>query len=186
MEHLLLLSVILLVIGLGFLVYQWPQGHSKTFSQHAAAQRTSIYYYAGLFVAVTPLLALFFYSYFIPRFDLGALFSFAILLAISAQLAAAFIPEVGGWKSRVHRQTAGWSAFGLFLAVTSITYELPLSLPLFIFTIFTMMVMLSFSFLTLKSTISRKLFEHRYFLWLQIIYYTLFFGVILLVTYTHS
>lgn len=186
MEHLLLLSTILLIVGLSFLVYRWPQGHSKTFSQHAAAQTITIRYYIALFVLVTPLLALFFYGYFIPKYQLGLFFSLAIFLAIAAQLVAAFIPEVGGWKSRLHRQAAGWSAFGLFLAITGIMYELPLSFPLYIFGAFTMLVMLSFSSLTLKATLMRKLFEHRYFLWLQTIYYTLFFVMILLVTYAHN
>jgi hypothetical protein len=186
MEHLLLLSIVLLIIGLFFLVYRWPQGHSKTFSQHAAAQRLTIYYYAGLFVVILPLLTLFFYDYFIPKYQLSLLFSFAIFLAITTQLVAAIIPEIGGWRSRLHRLAAGWSAFGLFLAVADIMYELPLSLPLYIFGSVTLLVMLYCSALTLKSTLSRKLFEHRYFLWLQVMYYTLFFGMILLVTYVHS
>lgn len=183
MEHLLSLSIVLLVIGLSFLVYRWPQGHSKTFSQHAAAQRATIYYYIALFVIITPLLVLFFYGYFIPTYHLSLFFSLAIFLGLAGQLVAVFIPEVGGWKSRLHRQAAGWSAFGLFLAVASIIYELSLSLPLLIFGIVTMIVMLSCSMLTLRAALARKLFEHRYFLWLQIIYYALFFATIVLVTH---
>ena len=186
MEHLLLLCIVLLIVGLAFLVYHWPQGHSKTFSQHAAAQSVTMYYYAGLFVMILPLLALFFYDYFIPKYQLSSFFASSIFLAVAGQLVAVIIPESGGWRSRLHRHAAGWSALGLFLSVGSIMYELPLSFPLYLFGSITLLVMLACSSLTFKSTLSRKQFEHRYFLWLQIIYYALFFGMILLVTYVHS
>lgn len=183
MKYTLLLSILVLIFGLAFLVVRWPQGKNKTFSQHAAAQRATIYYYIALFLIVNPLLAFFFYDYFIPKYHLSFIFSAAISLAIAGQFIAAFVPEVGGWKSRVHRQAAGWSAFGLFLATASIVVDQPLPLPIQIVGVMTLIFMLFCSVLTLKATLSRKLFEHRYFLWLQIGYYALFFAVILSVTY---
>ena len=184
MKYTLLLSVLILVAGLAYLVIRWPQGKGKTFSQHAAAQRATIYFYIALFLIVNPLLAVFFYGYFIPKYELSLFFSGAIFLAIVAQFVAAFVPEVGGWKSRVHRQAAGWSAFGLFLATASIVVEHSLPLPIRIVGAMTVAFMLWCSSLTLRSTLSRKLFEHNYFLWLQVGYYALFFTVILSITYT--
>ena|GEM_PF-5452748 len=49
MKYLLLVAVLLLFAGLAFLAMRWPQNVSKTFSQHAAAQKaSSIYYFCYL------------------------------------------------------------------------------------------------------------------------------------------
>src|SRR3989338_646055 len=64
-RHFILAAMILLIVGLIFLVICWPQNHSKTFSQHAAAHNTSTVYYILLFTAVIPLLSVFFFGWFI-------------------------------------------------------------------------------------------------------------------------
>lgn len=176
-------AVGVLVVGLVFLIWRWPQDHSKTFSQHAAAQKASSIYYFLLFSIVLPILAVFFYGYFIPAYHLGIVFSVAIGLAIVGQFIAVAVPEVGGRKSQVHRTAAGWSAFGLFAAVISVMVELPLPLYGYIFGGATIAVMLFCSTLAFRDFLRRRPFQHRYFLWLQIVYYAMFFGFMGVVTY---
>ena len=183
MRYLLALAILLLIVGLVFLVVRWPQGASKTFSQHAAAQKASIIYYFLLFAVTIPMLSVFFYGYFIPTYHLSFVFSVAIALGLAGQLIAGAVPEVGGWKLRVHRTSTGWSAFGLFVATIYLAYELPLSPLVFGFSLLTIVVMMCCSGLVFRSFVARQPFEHRYFLWLQVVYYVMFFGSIGLVTY---
>lgn len=136
-----------------------------------------------LFSVVIPILAVFFYGYFIPTYHLGIVFSVAIGLAIVGQFIAATVPEVGGRKSQVHRTAAGWSAFGLFVAVITVMVELPLPLYGYIFGGATIAVMLFCSTLAFRDFLRRRPFQHRYFLWLQIVYYAMFFGFVGVVTY---
>jgi len=183
MKYLLLVAVLLLFAGLAFLAMRWPQDFSKTFSHHAAAQKASSIYFFLLFSVVIPLLVLFFYGYFIPAYHLGLIFSVAIGIAIAGQFVAAVVPEADGRKSQVHRTVTGWSAFGLFVAVITVMVELPLPLYGYIFGGVTIAVMLFCSMLAFRDFLRRRPFQHRYFLWLQIIYYAMFFGFVGAVTY---
>jgi hypothetical protein len=105
-----LISVFILASGLLFLVVHWPQSRHATFSNHAAAQRTTIWYYIGLFGISLPLLLIFFGWWFVPTLHLTPWF---LLLALGSELLqhiVTIIPEVGGWKTTWHRWlTAGSS-----------------------------------------------------------------------------
>jgi len=178
MKQLLLLAIGILTVGLVYVINQWPQNPSRTFSQHVATSKAGVYFYIALFVTVIPLLAVFFYGYFIPTHHLPVSFGIAVGIAMIMQLIAAFIPEVEGWKSAVHRWSAGVSAFALFAATVITTFSLSLSLPVWLFGVGTAVTMIVCSIL-----VARQSFQHQYFLWLQSIYYGLFFAAIFAVAY---
>lgn len=113
-----LLATIILVCGLLFVIYKWPQGRHKTFSQHVAARRTSIIYYSSLFLVVLPLLLLFFIHWFTPYFGLTIWFNVFIILASVFQITCTFVPETGEQRIKWHRSLAGISA--IFLVPTLI------------------------------------------------------------------
>ncbi len=179
MKHLLLLAAVVLWTGLGFLIKRWPQNISKTFSQHAAAQRESILYYAVLFSIVLPLMALYVVNWLIPTFNLSWTFTVFIWLAIVTQFVVVLIPETKGWRYFTHRFLAFWGAFFLlptlyFLAANqgvSIAGRYASGVSLVIMT-------------GIFATLVASKAEHQYFLILQGSFFALYFISLLTVTYT--
>ena len=117
MQHVILAVVALLIVGLTLLVFRWPQGLDKTFSQHAAAQRFTIWYYFALFLVALPLLMTFVLSWFMPTLRLPGWFGLFVGLAAALQLMVAAIPETGGWKTTWHRSLTYVSSFFLAPAI---------------------------------------------------------------------
>lgn len=75
LRELLPLSLIILIAGLGFLVWHYRYGLKLTFSQQAALDDFGILYYITLFTIVCPLLYIFFTSWFAPMLALPPSFS---------------------------------------------------------------------------------------------------------------
>lgn len=108
-----LLAFILLVGGLAFTVYRWPAESHLTFSQRVALQKESVLYYIGLFTLVLPILLFFIIGWFAPHFQLSAWFTVFVTVGALLQYIGTLIPEVGGWKTKVHRFIYGISAVSL-------------------------------------------------------------------------
>lgn len=105
-----LVSVALLLTGLWFVVWQWPQGKHMTFSQHVARHKSATIYYFFLFAATLPLLNIFFISWFVPHFQLSLWFTVFAVAASLLQIACTVIPELPGWRTAWHQALAGASA----------------------------------------------------------------------------
>lgn len=97
-----LISILLTWAGLIFLIRKWPGSKSMTFSQHAAASRSSKLFYAILFSLTLPLLYMFVVKWFIPAFEMGSVFLAFVVIAITGQLIAVWVPETVGVKKTVH------------------------------------------------------------------------------------
>lgn len=108
-----LLAFTLLVVGLAFVVHRWPAENHLTFSQRVALQRESVLYYIGLFTLVLPILLFFIIGWFMPHFQLPVWFPVFITVSALLQYIGTLIPEVGGWKTKVHRFIYGISALSL-------------------------------------------------------------------------
>ena len=178
MKHLLLLATVILWSGLGFLIKRWPQNISKTFSQHAAAQRESIFYYAILFCIVLPLTALYVVNWLIPTFHLSWTFTVFIWLAIITQFIVVLIPETKGWRYSTHRFLAFWGA--LFLLPT--LYLLTANQGVSIAGRYTSATSLAIMIAIFATLVINKA-EHKYFLILQGSFFALYFVALLAVTY---
>ncbi|QQS19765.1 hypothetical protein IPL85_05880 [Candidatus Saccharibacteria bacterium] len=98
------------------LTLKWPQGINKTFSQHAAAQNATIFYYIVLFLLALPILYLFFYKYFVPHYQLSNVVLYLVASSTLAQIACTFVPETGGVKTLIHQLFARVSG-ALLIAV---------------------------------------------------------------------
>lgn len=109
-KYLGLLTTALLLAGLWFVVWRWPQGKHMTFSQHAAQHKSATIYYFFLFALTLPLLDVFFIAWFVPRFGLTAWFSIFAVAASVFQIACTLVPEIKGWRARLHQVFAGTSA----------------------------------------------------------------------------
>lgn len=107
------LAFILLVAGLAFTVYRWPAARHLTFSQRVALQRESILYYISLFTLVLPVLLIFIIGWFVPYFQLSVWFTIFVTIGAVLQYIGTLIPEVGGWRTKVHRFIYGISALSL-------------------------------------------------------------------------
>lgn len=176
MKHLGLLTVLILGAGLTFVGTRWPQGLHRSFSQHVAVQRSSIWYYIGLFTLVLPLLWLFFAYWFAPVYQLSAWFLIFIGLAIIFQYAVTLVPEVGN-KTRYHRAGAFISAICL-LPPLALLLATPISRAAWVVTLTSLAIMVG-----IMGTTIRHQAQHRYLLLLQSGYYAAFFAAILAVTY---
>lgn len=173
-----LLASLILLGGLLFIIWRWPQSKDLTFSQHVATQKNAILYYVFLFSIVLPLLLLFFINWFIPTFKLPALFAICISISSATQFACTLIPETEGWRTKYHRMLAGISA--LFLLP-------PLLLLITLDNLTILGRCLAFTgLLTMLSIIYvlvRGKGEHEYLLLLQSGYFTAFFIPILCISY---
>jgi hypothetical protein len=109
MQHLLLLVITLVTVGLIFTVTRWPGGMHMTFSQHAATSRWSKIYYALLFLVTLPLLMWFFVGWFVPDNNLPDTFLWFAGVAVLFQIICTWVPEEGGIKTTVHRTLTGIS-----------------------------------------------------------------------------
>lgn len=178
MQHLGLISFLLIATGLVFTVVRWPAGVGRTFSQHAAATRWSAVYYSSLFVVTLPLLYAFLALWFAPTFGLGQWFIVIAALSIAAQIMCTFFPEVGGWRTRVHRIITGISGVLMLPLMTMIAFSQ--EVPLVGRTIAAVSLA---GMLALLVIAVRHQQGYRYALYLQIGYYALFFATIFVTTY---
>lgn len=168
-----LLAIGVLMCGLLLLVTLWPQGIHKTFSQHAAASRYLVGYYAALFSVVLVLLNIFFIAWFVPVFKLPGAFIFFALSSSVLQLLCTLIPETRGWKVPTHRLLAGASAL-LLLPCMILLFNTKVGLVAVIS--FLMMFAIVITLAVMRSRL-------RYALLLQAVYFAAFFTPIILLSY---
>jgi uncharacterized membrane protein len=169
-----LLAVFILAAGLAFIVIKWPKSIHATFSQHVAVRNQSTVYYVALFGVVLPLLLLFFTKWFIPEFELSVWFGVFIVVSMGAQFLCTLIPEVGGWRSTYHRLLAGISGILLIPALALTLVPDNIAVQDKALTSLGLCVML---LIVLIVTVRKG--KPRYFLLLQIAYFTAFFVPIL-------
>ncbi len=173
-----LVALVMLCLGLAFIPWRWPEGKHLSFSQHVAISKTRRMYYVLLFGMVLPLLLLFFFDWYIPHFQLNAWFGIFLATSAALQFGCAVIPEIGGWKSSVHRLLAGLSAILL----------LPLLISLLANdgTDWASSVLIYISLATMVGVIcllAKSKGEHSHLLILQCIYFTAFFVPIVYMSY---
>ena len=117
-QHIIWVGIIILALGLYGVVRFWPEGGlAKTFSQHVAPYKAGVLYYIALFTITLPIFGIFFFGWFIPYYQPAALFSLMIAIALSAQYACTFVPEVGKTQALIHRSFALLSAVALLLSM---------------------------------------------------------------------
>ena len=178
MQHLIILIILLLVVGLTFTAIKWKGGLHMTFSQHAATSRWSKIFYSLLFLVTLPMLMLFFVAWFVPTKNLPSAFLWFAAIAIIFQIACTWVPEEGGRRTTVHRILAGISGVALLPLVVIIATSPHLSLLLKNIAwvaLFVMMILLGITLMNQKG--------YRYALLLQVGYYAVFFIVLLITTY---
>jgi len=172
-------AFVILVAGLVFTIWKWPAENHLTFSQRVALQKQSIIYYVCLFSIVLPLLLTFIIGWFAPSFQLSVWFSIFVIVASFLQYTATLIPEIGGWKTKVHRHISGISGVCLVppLLILLFTDSLsPLGKVSVILGLILMLGMIVFANVTKKER-----YEVSYIH--QSIFYAGFFIPILVVSY---
>ena len=115
-----LLAFLMLAVGLAYIPLRWPHSRHETFSRHVADTRNSIIYYIILFAA-----ALFIICWFVPTFHLSVWFIWLTIASSVAQILCTIFPETGGWRTRVHRLSAGVSGL-LLLPATLLLLTSPI------------------------------------------------------------
>lgn len=149
-----------------------------TFSQHVARKRSSAIYYSVLFAVALPLLYLFFADWFVPEFKLSGWFTALVLASVAAQFLCTLIPEIGGWKTTVHRVLAGISGIALLPLVAMMIVSSHISPYGRILAGITLVAMTVLLAIGLKNQQG-----HRYSLLLQAGYYVFFFALVFMVAY---
>ena len=178
MQHLGLLSFIVLAVGLGFTALKLPGGFSKTFSQRVANNRVAEILYSLLFIVALPILYLFFAVWFVPSLNMPQYFLLFVAIAVIFQILCTWVPERGGKMTTIHRVLTGISGIALLPIVFIIATvgSISTGIKLIAWAALTAMVVL-----LIVALLNQKGF--KYALLLQVGYYLLFFAVVLLVTY---
>lgn len=180
MQHLALLSFIVLIIGLLVTAVKLPGGLSKTFSQRVANNKITEILYSLLFVAVLPGLYMFFAGWFVPVTNVSQTFLLFAAVAVFFQIICTWVPERGGKMTFIHRILTGLSGISLLPMVLIIATTNSMIYELRFVAWISLVLMIGLLAIAL---VNQKGF--RYALLLQVGYYTLFFAVILLVTYSY-
>lgn len=177
-EHFGLLAFCILLGGLTFIIWRWPQGTQYTFSQHVAVHRYRILYYIALFTITLPLLLLFFLKWFMPAFGLSDAFGIFLIVASLAQYACTLIPEVGGRMTTYHRLLAGVSGLSLIPPLVLLLSSDAITMAGKLVTAASLLVMVGIIF-----ALFRGKGQHSRFLYLQVGYYAAFFASTLFIRY---
>jgi hypothetical protein len=178
MQHLGLLTFLLIIVGLTVTVTKWRGGLHMTLSQRAATNRSSKIFYSLIFMATLPLLMFFFAAWLVPTKNLPNEFLWFATVAIVFQIACTWVPEEGGRKTIVHRILTSISGIALIPLIVIIASAPNLSTEIRN----TAWVMLLIMIALLGIALSNQK-GYRYALLLQIGYYLAFFIVILMITY---
>jgi hypothetical protein len=88
------------------MIWFWKGDLDKTFSQNAARSKTTIVYYAVMWLICLPPFAWFLLFPFYEALQLNMMFRVFGVIAATGMLIAALIPETTGWKVFVHRYSA--------------------------------------------------------------------------------
>lgn len=178
MQHLLVIVIAMVIIGLAITVSTWPGGMHMTFSQHAATSKWSKVYYAALFLATLPLLMWFFVDWLIPVKNLPEAFLWFAGIAVLFQILCTWFPEEGGKKTQIHRTLTGISGFAMLplVFIIAVTSALPLAVRV------TAWIGLA-AMLVLLGIALKNQRGFRWALLLQIGYYAVFFIVLLALAY---
>ncbi len=177
MQHLGLLSFILLAIGLGITATVLPGGLGKTFSQRVANRKTAEILYSLLFITTLPLLYIFFVLWFVAALDMPSYLLYFVAVAAIFQILCTWVPERGGRMTVYHRLLTGISGVALLpvvLIVALYSNSMVTSITAWT-TLVGMLLLLAIALLNQQG--------YKYALLLQVGYYALFFAVILLLTY---
>jgi hypothetical protein len=178
MQHLLILIVVVLILGLTYTVAKWPGGLHMTFSQHVAVARRSAIYYAFLFLTTLPLLVWFVGGWLVPQKQLPDAFLWFTYVAVLFQIVCTWFPEVGGWRTSVHRILTGISGVAMLPLVVILATAPSLSMTVRS----SAWIALAFMVFLLAIALSNQK-GYKWALPLQIGYYAAFFVVLLLATY---
>lgn len=174
-KYLGIAALAILIAGLIFLINKWPKDIHHTFSQHAATNRVSAIYYSLLFAIVLPALAVFFFSWFVPTFDISPIFTVLISLSLVCQFACTLVPEVGKYV-KIHQTLAGVSGLLLLPSLAMCILAPNLDMTTKVVTAICAAIMTMVLFL-----VARKKIRHA--LILQATYFIAFFVPILIIAY---
>ncbi len=177
-KYLGLISVTLLLVGLWFVVWRWPQGKHMTFSQHVAQHKSATIYYFFLFAITLPLLNVFFIKWFVPTFDLTIWFNVFAIAASVFQVACTLVPEATGWRTKWHQALAGISALLLLPLPVMLAFSLGVAAAGRLLAVVTTLIMLSVIAFTIH--VNGK---HAKLLIAQAAYFVAFFIPILFISY---
>lgn len=179
MKPLGLISIVFYVVALSFLLIKWPTEKAKTFSQNVALSKSSVIYYAVMFLIFLTLFSVFMWSWFFPEFKVGTVARYAFSAGVVTQVIAVFVPETEGLKRIVHLVAAG------IMSLSVLIFTLLLSANQNISSISRNMATVAASSMLvcwLLVIFFRK--SHKYSLTVQSAYFLVFFVTILLATYT--
>lgn len=149
-----------------------------TFSQHVVATRWSKIYYAILFLVTLPFFLWFIGSWFIPQKHLPGAFLWFTYVAVLFQIACTWFPEVGAWRTIVHRVLTGISGVAMLPLVAILAMTSSLSSVVRLSSALALGLMIFLLLIALKNQKG-----YKWALLLQIGYYAAFFVVLLLATY---
>lgn len=178
MQHLILVTLLLLISGLAFTVFNWRGGVHMTFSQHAAVTRTATIYYSLLFLVTLPILFTFFVAWYVPENNLPDAFLWFAGTSVVFQIVCTWFPENGGTNTKIHRILTGIS--GMLLVPLMIIIAAYSDFGTFVRSAAGVALLLM---LILLGIALKNQNGYRYALLLQIGYYAAFFSIILISTY---
>ncbi len=174
-----LIAYMLFVGSVAYMLFRWSGESTKTFSQNAARNQSSIIYYGIVLAVFLAMLSIFAYGWLIPTLLLPTTFSVVFGVGVAAEAIAGLVPETTGWRKVTHITVSGvmYVATLIIVGMLYINSSTPHVAKLTSAAAFIVMVAV-----ILAVVLFRQL--QRYALLLQTIHLFCFFGALLVVTYS--
>lgn len=179
-QHILLLNVIFLGLGLTYLALKWPTKRFRisTFSEHASTTRAATAWYCLLFVATHIAMTSFMAWWFIPTFSLPAYALLPVATIFIFQTACTLVPyRPRSVQNIIHLVLAVTGA--LFIPVSLVTLMIAPS----VFNDAHMIILLIALAVIIANIIVNVAWHKEIVKSAQLVHYSCFFLPLLLITY---
>ena len=175
-----LVAILAMWAGTYVLLKNHSLDRGKTISKHASKTVRYHITFAVLEVIVVSIFSLFIFGWFIPTFELGNGYRVAAIVGFIGTVAAAFIPDRGGWQSKFH----GLGAYGMAMSLLAMNLFLVMSNKINILTLIILYVSLAYMIIGTLVAIIWTPFFRKNALKLQVIFFLAFHIPLLLAVYS--
>lgn len=115
LQHLGIISIVLMWTAIGVLLKRHAPTKHKAVSSHAAQKKTYALWFAVVEAPLTILFGVFMFGWFIPAYDLGFWFSVFTGFVVGGLFGASVVPQATGWRYATHQVFAFTLAIGMLL-----------------------------------------------------------------------
>lgn len=122
-RHGILISLLLALLGVGWILRAYGHDTTHSLSLHAAKQRFSYFVFLASLILSACAFYLFSYYWLVPHFALDMQFTVVVFITIGLIVITAIMPDSGGVKSFIHALAAWTMAVSLLVILVLLAFS---------------------------------------------------------------